>query len=285
MYEQISAFGCNVPLSYRIGTIDEGFGTTLAEAKAAVAEAELMWEELVGEDLFVYDDTSDFTVNFVFDTRQQLTLEEQALREVLNEKEGLSDAIKNQYSALVAEYEEKKVLYERARIEYDADLAAYNAEVANWNDEGGAPQEEYERLSQTQDELAARSRELSTQVRTLNQLVAQLNNLSETGNRVVEEYNRDVAQYNDRFNHEYEFTQGDYQGDRINIYQFDSEQELRTVLAHELGHALRLQHVDDPDSIMYYLMDIEEHQGGLTLHDWNEYKRVCETPWYQNLPF
>lgn len=271
--ENVSA--CRIPHAYRIGTIDEGFGITREDARKAVAKAEAMWEELTGKDLFVYDEAADFTVNFVFDTRQQLTNEEHEFRDILEQKEGLSEAIKAEYEALAAQYGSLKERYELRLSAYEADLAAYNDEVAMWNERGGAPEETYERLNADRRALNAESRELARIARELNNLVAQINNLGEEGNRVVEDYNEDVAQYNDRFNHEYEFTQGDYQGERINIYQFDSEQELITVLAHEFGHALRLEHVEDQNAIMYYLMDIENHRGNLTIHDLNEFNRVC----------
>lgn len=283
VYERISAFGCQVPFSYRIGTIDEDFGITHDKAELAVEGAEAMWEELVGAELFVYDDEADFTVNFVFDTRQQLTNDEHELREILNEKEHVSDAIRDEHNLLVSEYEVQKARYDARRIAYETDLAAYNEEVEEWNEEGGAPEEEFERLNREQDALSRENRALGDEARELNVLVARINALGEAGAVAVEDYNEDVAEYNNRFNHEYEFTQGDYQGDRINIYQFDSERELRTVLAHELGHALTLQHVDDPKSVMYYLMDVEEHQGDLTTYDLGEYQRACETPWYESI--
>lgn len=275
-YQTAFFSACRVPLEYRIGVIDEGFDVTVPEAKRAVAEAEAMWEELTGKELFVYSDEADFTVNFVFDTRQQLTNEEHAFREVLDEKEGFSDTLKTQYDTLVTEYEETKASYEARLSVYERDLAAYNAEVEKWNNEGGAPEAVFERLNDQEEELSNESQALGAAARELNNLVAQINRLGEEGNRAVEEYNADVAQYNDRFNHEFEFTQGDYQGDQINIYQFDNDTELRTVLAHELGHALSLDHVNDSDSVMYYLMDIDTHQGELTMSDLNEFKRVCE---------
>ena len=88
----------------------------------------------------------------------------------------------------------------------------------------------------------------------LNSLAEKINNVARDNNRLIDAYNTDILTYNNKFGMQREFDQGDYRGNEINIYQFDTLNDLRLTIAHELGHALRLSHVDNSSSVMYYLM-------------------------------
>lgn len=65
--------------------------------------------------------------------------------------------------------------------------------------------------------------------------------------------NASVKQYKQRFQ-PHLFHKGLLNGKQILIYEFESEDDLRLTLAHELGHALGLQHTDDPHALMHPVM-------------------------------
>lgn len=271
---------CPVPLAYALGELDERFGLTEEAAREAVAVVVQRWEEHTGRDLFVYDtEHADLVVHFVYDGRQKLTEDEHALREVLSRAENVSDSIRGAYTELLAQYEALREKYASRLTAYEAALATHNDEVAYWNEEGGAPEEVYAELREREAELAREGEELRALATELNQLVDRLNTLGEQGNEAVQDYNDRVTDYNDRFNHEREFTQGDYQrdhtGGRVTIYQFADSEELALVLAHELGHALGLGHVDDPKAVLYYLMEGQDTALSFTEADRAEFERVC----------
>lgn len=267
---------CPIPLAYSIGRLDPGFGLTEDEARLAVAEAESVWEDATGQNLFTYDEDAHFTINFIYDERQATRDAEGDFKEKLDESKTASDAINNTYQTLVEEYDTLQVEYSKQVARYEKNLAAYNTQVDELNAHGGANEEEYAVLEERKEELDTQRTDLTALSSTLNNLVAEINKVGDRGNRLIESYNRGVAEYNDSFGEGSEFTQGTYstQG-QINIFAFDDHDELRLVLAHELGHALSLDHVSNEASVMYFLIGGQPANTELTEEDKSEFTRVC----------
>lgn len=266
---------CAVPIGYRVGVIDDRFEISDTEVKAALADAEALWEQKVGKDLFVYDESGEVAVNFVYDERQQRVKAEESFREVLNEKEEINESVRTQYDTLLTEYGALKDSFESRTGAYEKKLAVYNADVASWNEKGGAPKDVFDRLSKEKETLATEQERLNTLAQSLNTLVRKMNALSARGNSIINEYNETAEEYNDRFSEGGEFTQGDYEARVINIYEFEDAEELRLVLMHEFGHALSLDHVAGEASIMYHLMDKQRLETGVTKNDLEEFARMC----------
>lgn len=273
-YKTASAV-CDVPLAYRIGVLDPDFELTQDEARSAVSDAESLWEDATGRNLFTYDDEADFTINFIFDSRQEYTEIEHELTHELEEKKYMSEKVREEYEMLLNSYNELIHHYERQTNAYNERLHEHNAEVERWNNEGGAPESVYQTLATQRQALEGEREDLNDMARELSQIAKEINALGERGNTLVRAYNGIVSVYNNTFSTDREFTQGDYQGDSINIYQYKDGEELRLVLAHEFGHALSLGHVENERSILHYLMGGQDLEAGLTAEDLTEFERVC----------
>lgn len=254
---------CPAPIKYQIGEIDERFSIDKKEVREILNKVELLWEDAVGRELFVYDESSDFTVNFIYDDRQQLVHTEEEWRISLDQEEKKSKELLSEVDEMNERYKKIEAEYERQRNAYEARLAKYNDKVEEYNKQGGAPKDEFAELKAEQEYLSKAMSDLIKVENSLNDLVKEINEQGEKANSVIEKYNQNVEKYNDIFGNLDVFTQGDFKRERINIYKFSNKTELSRVLAHEFGHSLGIEHVEDNESIMYYLMD--EKTGSLEL--------------------
>ena len=266
---------CPAPIKYKVGDIDERFGITKTELKELLFTAEAAWENPTRRELFVYDEDTDFTVNLIYDERQHMVHTEEEWQTSLDKQEEESQLIISQVEEMSAEYRSIQSEYDKKRDTYEARLSKYNAQVEKYNREGGAPAEEYDRLQNEKEELSRMLDELTTAEKGMNKLTDEINKLGDQGNKMVEAYNENVKKYNEVFGSRDIFTQGDFQRERINVYKFESKDELKRVIVHEFGHSLGIQHVEDEDSIMYYLMT--ERSGPVTLseEDRDAFIAVC----------
>lgn len=268
---------CRVPIFYDIGTVDPRFNIKADAVKSALADAESVWEDATGKNLFTYKKGAALKVDFIYDERQRSSNEQRTLVATLDEKAGMSASIKKQYDTLSATYKSLKTSYETNLAAYDKKLAAHNALVESWNQKGGAPRTVFAQLQKTSVALNAESGSLNALAKNLNNVAAKINDVGDSGNKAVTEYNKNVAAFNAKYSKSSEFTEGDYQRNVIHIYQYDSLNELRRVLAHELGHALSLDHVDDIGAIMHAVLASANTAPIATDADLAEYRRVCGT--------
>ena len=66
---------CKNPIFYDIGEFDNRFGINKDKFLTTTKEAEAIWENKTGRNLFEYRPSSKFTINLVFDERQDSTIE------------------------------------------------------------------------------------------------------------------------------------------------------------------------------------------------------------------
>jgi hypothetical protein len=246
---------CSLPVAYTIGYVDDRFGVSEAEAKEALSKAEAVWEDSLGrDDIFLYRENAPLKINFIYDERQRQAEEINRALDELSVRGDANEVLVELHRRLVSEYQAHEVRYEALRSAYEAKLDAYNREVESYNSNGGAQTDVYDNLERRRHELDREREEVNRLGATMNRLVDQINTVGEKGNELIRDYNERVHRFNHAFGHEHEFTQGDYSTREINVYSFSNERELVLVLAHELGHSLSIAHVENEDSIMYYLM-------------------------------
>lgn len=266
---------CIVPREYSLGSIDPRFDMDQEAIKEVVQKSEEVWEAAAKRDLFVYKPNAPFKINFIYDDRQAKAESAESMKSDLDKKAEESASVGAQYKQLVSEYESLRAEYESQAASYEAKLKEFNETVEKYNKAGGAPENVYANLKKTEKSLSAEEAKLEAKAKEISSLAEQINSISEKSNLIAKDYNQEVQVFNNNFADGEEFTQGDYQGDSINIYHFKNNTELENVLVHEFGHAIGLNHVEGPESLMYYLMDKQPSTSGLSTEDLEALSLEC----------
>lgn len=243
---------CAKPITYSIGSFDTRFGITKTAFIETIKESEMVWEDALDKQLFQYSATGTMKINLLYDYRQEATDSLRGVDVTIKQDRASYEKVRAQYDSLRAEYDLKK-------RQYDNQVRAY---------------ENGDRTSkQDVDELNADGKEL-------NKLAAEINAAANLLNDIIKKLNMKVNVFNTiGASTGEEFSEGEYirdkEGERINVYQFDTEAKLRRLLQHELGHALGLNHVDNQKAIMYRV-NLSTNEK-LTPDDLAELKAMCKS--------
>lgn len=297
---------CRFPLSYRMGAIDPRFHLSDAELAEAIREAEAIWERGLGRELFERsDEATAMPIHLVFDARQARTesLKEASsdievkrveFEKLQREYEGARsdfDAEKSAYDTRVDRYEESLREYEERAQKYADRFRSYEEQVVAWNAEGGAPPDEFEELEDRRESLKKESsalekargdlndekKSLEKMLRALNVLAGKVNTIGGSLNRLATTLNVTVDSYNRVYGVREEFTTGLYTEEhgeaRIEVFQFYDHDDLVLILAHEMGHALGVEHASDPASLMH--PSIGGQLPVLSDEDRNLFAKIC----------
>ncbi|MEK7062529.1 MAG: matrixin family metalloprotease, partial [Patescibacteria group bacterium] len=269
---------CDRGLEYSIGRLDNNFGLSEEQFKKYVQNSEAPWEKALGKNVFEYNPAAEFKVNLIYDERQRETILKQKTESGLTAAENFFKDLDAKFNIAKTNYENKVASFESAKSALDARAAKYEQGVDYWNAHKGAPREKYEELEAERVALNREIELLNARAQELKELSNNFNQALRERNEAAKDYNRVVEQYNQKYGGHSEFDQAEYNGEEINIYQFTDSKGLIMALAHEFGHALAMDHVENSKSIMYYLRDSQNLPASPipTAEDLAELKKVCK---------
>jgi len=243
---------CDHPLSYRIGSIDPKFNLSQEDVLKDTESATEVFNNVANKSLFTYLDSASLTVNFVYDKRAELDTK---INNLQNQVSDQGKSLKQQ----INDYESESTKFQEKITEFKTKVEAYNKE-------GGAPPDVYDSLVQEQ-------KSLREEANSLNAWADKLNLSTKEYNLNVSNLNNDTARFNDEITQRPEEGQYNSQKNTITLYFASNHEELVHTLAHEFGHALGMDHVDDPKAIMY---PYSTESITPTDEDINELASVCK---------
>ncbi len=250
---------CQETITYHIGNVDDRFGLTRQEFVLAVNMAAAMWGKPIAGELFREDAQGAIEINFVYDYRQEAADKLKKLNYKIDNTKTSYEELKSRLEKLKAEHDQRSTVLARDFNLYNSRINTFKANVEYWNRHGGIMESVHKNLLQEKNELNYLWEKLKVRQDELQGLTDTINSMVVVINEIATNINLDSVDYQNTGNAlGREFCEGFYKIENgkqtINIYQFDNNYRLVRVLAHEFGHALRLNHSADTKAVMYRLI-------------------------------
>lgn len=258
----LSGRACDFPLRWQVGDLDPRFGLSADEAAGYIRRAGLLWEGAAGRPLMFQESSDGIRVHFVFDQRQQDTFQRLELEAGLRERDRVIEEGRRQIESLESRLESREVIHRARDATFQQRQRSYNEAVELWNRAGGAPSGERQRLELQRAEVDRARDELNAVVDEINALIGEANALTAEINEQIRVRNAEAESILERYPPS-AVQSGQYIDERvgigrltltrdteIRIFQFEDPDHLVRVIAHELGHAMGLEHTGVDGTLM-----------------------------------
>lgn len=240
-------------LRYAIGDVDPRFGISEQELIRLSQQAAEIWQQGLGEQLFVYDPDARLKINLIYDQRQAESMARQQAKNDLQQSH--QQHIQNQQQI---EMQRQQLDHEKQRVDWQIEQLEhqqrqYQQNIQTWNQSDRRNSHARDELQRQQQYLQQQQAQVQYAIDQYQQRLNQFNQQVSQLNQHADRLNHSVSDFNRHFQPR-QFDKGVFKGQEIDIYEFQSQDDLRVTIAHELGHALGLKHHHDPKALMYPML-------------------------------
>jgi hypothetical protein len=277
---------CSQPLRYTIGSIDSRFSISKSELNDAVNAAARTWNS--GTDMPLLEERSgdpirgDIVIQLVYDDRQERTDRELRFRERIRSQQIRLDRQQLQHDKKRDLFDQRSEEYREFAAQTFQQLNELNSWVEEKNKSGGFVGTDLEQFNSRKQDVENAQEKVRQKQQELDQLARSINSEMDELNEKFDVHNKMIDQYNNEFAGDLRFAKATFQkttdGGVVTVNQFMNKKELVLILAHELGHAMGISHLRQPESIMYSQMGQQQLNPfvQLTETDIQAVRQLCE---------